>query len=221
MAEELPLERREWRMKQNVTSLFNALFWVLVASLSTAPAYALPQTDVGGIMVYHFKPNGTVSGLDGMINLDEKTDFQDADRCEHRAAVVTIDAVVYEGVSEIVAGFRTEDDTLYRVSIEALYKNVANSQRGLIRDLFKRSQQVLISYSVCGSGGFIFLNEIFKVSAVKGLSASAIRKKMQSSSGVKNQIVLAAPIAFSEGNVRLPGNYPPSGGSLVRKDLGR
>jgi DNA uptake protein ComE-like DNA-binding protein len=261
-------------MKQKVTPLFIVLFSVLLTSVPTAPAYALPPTDIGGIMVYHFKPSGGVSGLDGVINLDQKTDLQDAERCEHSSAIVKIHTVVYEGVSEIVAGFRTDDDTLYRVSIEALYKNLANSQRGLLKDLFKRNQNVLTSYSVCGSGGFIFINEIYKVSAIKGLDIQMLRQKADSSSkdkinnvninaadektltmlrgisvamakeiiksrpyssigdlikkkvisdkayfDIRDQIVAISP-QFSAGGTE-PTRYPPSGGSLVRKDLGR
>lgn len=149
-------------------SLFLLLLVSAAAGLPTALAHEPPA--IGGIMLYHFKPNGGVSGLDGMINLDPVTDFIGDTRCSHSVEFVTIDTVVYDGVSEIVAGFRSKDDTLYRVSTDALYKNVSNSERYLVKDLFKRGQQVLASYSVCGSGAFIFLNELHKVSAIKGLN---------------------------------------------------
>lgn len=152
-------------MNQKLSFLFSALI-AISSSSSTTFAHELP--DVGGILVYHFDPKGKVSGLDAVINLDPITDVNEAVRCEYAVTLMSIDTVVYDGVSEVVAGFRTADETLFRVESGALYKNVSNAERYLVKDLFKRGQQVLASYSVCGSGGAIYLREIYKASALKG-----------------------------------------------------
>ena len=147
------------------------LLSLLIAVMLGSPTvFAHEPPPVGGIMVYHFTANGKVNGLDAMINLDPITDAKEANLCHYSAAIMTINTVVYEGISEVVAGFRTEDDTLIRVEIDALYKNVSNAERYLVKDLFKRGQQVLASYSVCGSGGFIYLREIYKANALQGLN---------------------------------------------------
>lgn len=138
---------------------------VLSLLLSVGSAFA--GGGAGGILVYRFGPKGAVTGLDGVINLDPILEKDHATACTYRMAQLTIDSVVYDGVSEIVAGFRTSNDDLYRVFPEDLYKNVSNAQRHLIRDLFKKGQRVLVSYSACGSGGYVYIREIFKASAIQ------------------------------------------------------
>lgn len=118
-----------------------------------------------------------VVGLDYSKNAEKpvaihEVENVDASRsCSHRIADVVVDEVVYEGASSIIVGFRAKKPApkewydLFRFTSSA-YENLSNSNRHYVAEVVKKGQRVIVVYDVCGSGGFIYIKELFKKTAV-------------------------------------------------------
>ncbi len=127
-----------------------------ITALAFAPASNAEKA--GGILVYKYNSKLQTAGLDAVINLDPIESVEETRGCMYGARYLVIDEIAYDGVSEIIGGIRSSGD-LYRIDSEDLYRNVSNAERGWLKDLFKKGQKVLVSYSVCGSGGLQFVRD--------------------------------------------------------------
>lgn len=90
--------------------------------------------------------------------------------CGQHIAEVVIDQVVYKNVSDIIAGFRIERPSpnglysLYRIRTSS-YEHLSKvEQYSVLSDLVSKGAQLIITYQICGSGGFIYVENIYKAS---------------------------------------------------------
>lgn len=102
----------------------------------------------------------------------EEAQAQPGDGCEHRISDLVVDEVVYKGTSELVEGFRAKKPApvewygLFRIDSDALYKSISNAEHGNVPKLIKKGAKLIVVYQVCGNGGFVYVRDIFKKSAI-------------------------------------------------------
>ena len=142
---------------------------LLSAILVSLPAIAEP----GIVYRYSSSPKVEVIGVSAVVDL-EAAMTETGSGCEQRIADLSIDEVVYEGASDIVIGFRAQKpgngtNTWYGVfamDTKALYRKLPNPERHNVQLLVKRGAKVIVTYQVCGSGGFASVRDIYAKSAV-------------------------------------------------------
>ena len=99
--------------------------------------------------------------------------------CEQNIAHVKVSQVVYENVSDIIAGFRiarpspNELYRLYRIKRSA-YKKIPNSTLSHLGDLIHNGADLVIAYQICGSGGSVYVRDIYKAS-IFNLPTTAVK----------------------------------------------
>ena len=140
------------------------------AVLAAAPFLAVAQPGIS----YRYGPPPKMEIIEVTAIVDLEEAMTDAKNCEQRIADLVIDEVVYEGTSEIVTGFRALKPgvgtkpwyALFEMDTKALYRNISNSERRNVQMLIRKGAKIIVSYQVCGSGGFISVRDVFLKSAV-------------------------------------------------------
>lgn len=121
--------------------------------------------------IYKIGKNGKIIGISGIANLHP---ISKDDGCDARIKYLTIDEIAYEGVSEIIGGIRSKGD-LYLVDSELMLSIFSNAERSWVKNLFAKGNKVLVPYLVCGSGGFLFIRDIYMASSIEGIVDSKKR----------------------------------------------
>lgn len=121
--------------------------------------------------VYQFGSNGKVVGINALVGI-EKPMVEVGDNCDQRIADLVVDEVVYEGLSEIISGFRAkkpapnENYVLFTIDSKAVYGALPNAARRDVQKIINKGSRLIVIYQVCGSGGYFSVRDIFKKSAV-------------------------------------------------------
>ena len=127
-----------------------------------------------GIVYKYTKPPKTdIVGVNAIVDL-ESAETEQGSSCDQRIADLTIDEVVYQGASELIIGFRamkpangsSEWYTLFSMTTKELYEKLSNAERRYPQQLVKKGAKVIVTYQVCGSGGFVSVRDIFAKSAI-------------------------------------------------------
>lgn len=127
------------------------------------------QADAG--IEYQFGDKLKITGVNAIVGIEEPMTAP-GDNCSQRIAEVVVDEVVYEGSSDMVAGFRAKKPApkewygIFRINTDALYKSIPNAAHGDVLKLVKKGANLIVTYQVCGSGGFVNVRDIFKKSAI-------------------------------------------------------
>ena len=131
--------------------------WMVISSCSA-------HADVTIQYQYDNKPN--ITGVRAIVGIEEPLSD-----CDQRIADLVIDEVVYDGASDLVLGFRAKKPApqewygIFRIN-DALYKSISNVEHSQITNLIKKGARVIVTYHVCGSGGYVYVRDIFKKSAM-------------------------------------------------------
>lgn len=147
----------------------NVFLSIMFLVITAGPLSALAEPGI----VYRYGPKLDIIGVNAIVDL-ERAYTEKGDSCEQRIADLVIDEVVYEGANEIVIGFRAKlpgNNTnelygLFTMDTTSLYKKLSNSERRNVQLLVKKGAEVVVTYQICGSGGFISVRDIYAKSAV-------------------------------------------------------
>lgn len=122
-------------------------------------------------IIYQYGPGAKVVGVNALVGIEAPM-VEPSDNCDQRIAEVVVDEVVYDGASEMIAGFRAKKPApneyyaLFGMDSKAIYGALPNPARRDVQRLVNKGARIVVIYQVCGSGGFISVREIFKKSAV-------------------------------------------------------
>lgn len=122
-------------------------------------------------IIYQYGSGAKVIGVNALVGIEAPM-VEPGDNCDQRIAEVVVDEVVYDGVSEMIAGFRAKKPApneyyaLFRMDSKAIYGALPNPARLDVHRLVNKGARLVVIYQVCGSGGFISVRDIFKKSAV-------------------------------------------------------
>lgn len=94
--------------------------------------------------------------------------------CSRRIMALTIDSVDFLPGTDEVTGFRAEIKNargerqihLFQFEENSLYKKLPNSERPVIQNLIRRGEQVIVTYDICGNGGYFYVHDIFSRQAI-------------------------------------------------------
>lgn len=140
-----------------------------VLALSVLTCFSSAHADAG--IEYQFGDKLKNTGVSAIVGIEEPMTAP-GDNCSQRIADVVVDEVVYEGVSDMLAGFRAKKPApkewygIFRINTDALYKSIPNAAHGDVLKLVKKGANLVVTYQVCGSGGFVNVRDIFKKSAI-------------------------------------------------------
>lgn len=99
------------------------------------------QADAG--IEYQFGDKLKITGVNGIVGIEEPMTAP-GDNCSQRIADVVVDEVVYDGASDMVAGFRAKKPApkewygIFRINTDALYKSIPNAAHGDVLKLISR-----------------------------------------------------------------------------------
>lgn len=148
--------------------LVKSLFCSATA-LAMSVCAAVAHADAG--IEYQYNNKLKITGVNAIVGIEEPMTTP-GDNCSQRIADVVIDEVVYSGVSDMVAGFRAKKPApkewygIFRIDTDSLYKSIPNAAHGDVLKLIKKGTSVIVTYQVCGSGGFVNVRDVFKKTAV-------------------------------------------------------
>lgn len=141
---------------------------VRLLALATVLAAASSAHAEPGI-VYRYSPAPKVKaiGVQAIVDL-EPAMTETGSGCEQRMADLVIEDVVYDGASDRVVGFRAPKTGLgmFKMETDKLYKSLSNAERRAPLLLIRRGAKVLVTYQMCGSGGFISVRDVWDKSAI-------------------------------------------------------
>ena len=123
--------------------------------------------------MYNYSSKFEVSGVNAVVDL-EPAMTESGSGCEQRLADLVVDEVVYEGASDIIIGFRAQKPGssakswygLFSMNTKSLYQKLPNPERHNVQQLVKKGAKVIVTYQVCGSGGFSSVRDIYAKTAV-------------------------------------------------------
>jgi len=139
----------------------------IALAVSVGPYVA--HADAG--IEYQYGNKLKVTGVNAIVGIEEPMTAP-GDNCSQRIADVVIDEVVYDGASDMVAGFRAKKPAprewygIFRIDTDALYKSIPNAAHNDVLKLIKKGASIIVTYQVCGSGGFVSVRDIYKKTAV-------------------------------------------------------
>jgi len=122
-------------------------------------------------IVYQYGKAFNVIDINGLVGIEAPM-VDPGDGCSQRIADLTVDEVVYNGVSDSIAGFRAKKPApkewygLFTIDSDAVYGALSKNEAYDIRRLIKKGERIIVIYQVCGSGGFASVIDIFKKSAI-------------------------------------------------------
>lgn len=122
-------------------------------------------------LVYERGLEGGVEDVRALVGIEEPM-AAPGENCDQRIAELVVDEVVYDGVSNMVAGFRATKPApnewygIFRLDNAAVYKALPNSAHGDMLRLFKKGNELIVVYQVCGSGGFVSVRDVYKKSTL-------------------------------------------------------
>jgi hypothetical protein len=125
-------------------------------------------------LIYQYGDNANIVGVKALVGIEAPM-VAPGDNCDQRIADVVIDEVVYEGKSDIIAGFRSKKPApnewygLFSIDYRAVYDTLPNATRSDVQKLIKKGAKLIVIYQVCGSGGQVTVRDIFKKTAINNL----------------------------------------------------
>ena len=117
-------------------------------------------------VVYRYNMAGAQTPI-AIIDL-ERAYTAPSENCSQRFAEVKIDQVVYDGVSEIIAGFRAKKPQpnewtgLFRLTT----KDLGKFEMRELAKIVQQGHKIFTLYQICGSGEFVSVREIWLKDAV-------------------------------------------------------
>ena len=151
-----------------MVSFFKLFVWlVLAVVVSAGPCVAYAESRI----IFNYNDKLKIDEVIAIVGIDELM-VAPGDNCDQRIADIVIDEVVYDGASDMVAGFRAKKPApnewygIFRIDTEALYKPIPNVGRHDPLKLIKNGANLIVIYQVCGSGGYVFVRDIFKKTAI-------------------------------------------------------
>ena len=144
----------------------------MLALLASLVLFVVPaSSESGPVMVY--KASGEPVAL---VGLQEA--FNDAG-CSFQLGNFIVDSIAYEGTSNLVAGVRVlrlasltskpkDDDVPYLITIDT--SKLSEADKGWIPKMVRRGSRLLISFNLCGSGGFESARDIYRADGLDWLS---------------------------------------------------
>ncbi len=127
------------------------------------------HADVG--IQYQYDDKLKRIGVNAIVGIEEPMTAP-GDNCDQRIANVVVDEVVYDGASDMIAGFRAQKPApkewygIFRIDTNAFYKSIPNAAHGDVLKIIKKGANLIVTYQVCGSGGFVLVRDIFKNTAI-------------------------------------------------------
>ena len=121
-------------------------------------------------LVYQFGSKRVI-GVNGLVGIETPM-VDPLENCSQRIAEVVVDEVVYDGASDIIAGFRAKKPApnewygMFTIHSDAVYGALSNAARGDVQKLINKGARLIVIYQVCGSGGHVSVRDIFKKSAL-------------------------------------------------------
>ena len=143
--------------------------YALASILAIFSTIACGEPDL--VYLYASSPKVEAASVNGIVDL-VPADTTFGSGCEQRIAELTIDEVVYKGENDDVIGFRAEKpggdgiEWLYTMNTAKLYEKLPNARRHDVKKLVKKGKEVIVTYQVCGSGGFTSVRDIFAKTAI-------------------------------------------------------
>lgn len=125
----------------------------------------------GAGLVYQYGDKSQGRAIIAIVGIEEPM-IAPGDNCSQRIADLVIDEVVYDGASDTILGFRAKKPPpkewygIFRIDSRSLYREIPNADRAEVLKLISKGTHVIVTYQVCGSGGFVSVRDIFKKSAI-------------------------------------------------------
>lgn len=123
--------------------------------------------DAGLTLVYQYDDDFNIVGVNGLIGIEEL--MHD---CDQRIANIVVDEVKYEGVSDVITGFNARKPTskkidfFFNIDSADIYRASDKITKSDVQKLIHKGAKLIVVYQVCGSGGYFFVRDIFKLSAL-------------------------------------------------------
>lgn len=100
--------------------------------------------------------------IKGVVGLEEPMEL-----CEQHIRELSVQDVIYHTNSDYIVGFRAKKKErnfplpLFSMKTDELYANSGNVARLYLHQIVYSGAEVIVTYQVCGSGGFISVRDVF------------------------------------------------------------
>lgn len=155
-------------VRDHLNELPITLFRIVLASVTFVLSFT---ASAGPGLVYQFGDKAKIVGVNALVGIGEPM-VSPGDNCDQRIAEVVVDEVVYEGATDTIKGFRAKKPApnewygIFTIDSKAIYDALPNATQGYVQQLIKKGEKLIVIYQVCGSGGYAFVRDIFKKSAL-------------------------------------------------------
>lgn len=121
-------------------------------------------------LVYQYGPHKKVE-VRALVGVEEPMTAPN-DNCDQRIAEVTVADVAYNGTSDMISGLRAtkpapnEWTGLFSINSKAVYDAIPDVTRTDLQKLIHRGARLIITYQVCGSGGYASIRDVYMASSL-------------------------------------------------------